>query len=326
MLNLISLSDKLIIIMHELSNVRNLNVRQMLDLLAVVDHGGVTAAAQALNVSQPALTRSIRQLEESLDVKLLARAGRGVVPTRFGRSLARHARTIEAELRHATRDISDLRLSEGGHIALGSSPIGMATLVGPAISRLRSMRPGLTVDVRNDAFESQLEALDRGELDIVIGAMFSGAGDHARLVEEVLFQNSLSVIVRGDHPLTQREGLSFADLASESWVIARGSARIRQLVANEFRFEGAEPPRFAVETDSMLCVKGLLLSGDFVCANPPELFAPEIERGVLTELKLRWHSNSRAIGFTLRENGTITPAIESLIEILRELGRERAAA
>tara|TARA_R110002110_G_scaffold393806_2_gene607604 strand:- start:2527 stop:3465 length:939 start_codon:yes stop_codon:yes gene_type:complete len=309
--------------MHDLSNVRNLNVRQMLDLLAVVDHGGVTAAARVLNVSQPALTRSVRQLEETLDVRLLARVGRGVVPTRFGRSLAQHARTIEAELRHATRDIADLRLAEGGHIALGASPIGMATLVGPAIARMREVRPGLTVDVRNDAFESQLDALDRGDLDIVIGALFGGAGSHEHLVEEVLFQNSLSVIVRGDHPLTQRRDLTFADLASEAWVIARGSATIRQLVANEFRFEGAEPPRFAVETDSMLCVKGLLLAGDFVCANPPELFATEIERGVLSELGLRWHSGSRAIGFTLRENGTITPAMSSLIEVLRDLGRER---
>lgn len=311
--------------MHDLSSVRNLNVRQMLDLLAVVDHGGVTTAARALNVSQPALTRSVRQLEETLDVQLLERVGRGVEPTRFGRSLAQHARTIEAELRHATRDLSDLRQADGGHLAVGASPIGMATLVGPAIAALRRTRPGLTVDVRNDAFESQLDALDRGELDIVIGALFGGAGTHEHLVEEVLFQNSLSVIVHSDHPLADREDLSFADLASESWVIARGSATIRQLVANEFRFEGADPPVFAVETDSMLCVKGLLLSGDFVCANPPELFATEIERGLLKEIRLRWHSGSRAIGFTLRENGTITPPMAALIEVLRELGRERVS-
>jgi DNA-binding transcriptional LysR family regulator len=309
--------------MHDSSSLRNLNVRQMLDLLAVVDHGGVTAAARALNVSQPALTRSVRQLEETLDVTLLARVGRGVVPTRFGRSLALHARTIEAELRHATRDLSDLRLAEGGHIAVGASPIGMATLVGPGLSRLHAARPGLTVDVRNDAFGPQLDALDRGELDIVIGTLFGGAVTHKHLVEEVLFQNSLSVIVRGDHPLTQRTDLTFADLADEAWVIARGSATIRQLVANEFRFEGSDPPKFAVETDSMLCVKGLLLSGDFVSANPPELFATEIERGVLSELPIRWHSGARSIGFILREHGTITPATASLIEILRDLGRER---
>jgi len=311
--------------MHDSSALRNLNVRQMLDLLAVVDHGGVTAAARALNVSQPALTRSVRQLEETLDVTLLARVGRGVVPTRFGRSLAQHARTIEAELRHATRDLSELRQAEGGHIALGASPIGMATLVGPALSRLHAVRPGLTFDVRNDALGLQLDALDRGELDIVIGALFGGAGTHEHLVEEILFQNSLSVIVRGDHPLTPRTDLTIADLVDEAWVMARGSATIRQLVANEFRFEGSDPPKFVVETDSMLCVKGLLLSGDFVCANPAELFATEIERGVLCALPIRWHSGSRTIGFTLREHGTITPAMASLIEILRDLGRERSA-
>jgi DNA-binding transcriptional LysR family regulator len=277
-----------------------------------------------LNVSQPALTRSVRQLEETLDVSLLARVGRGVVPTRFGHSLAQNARTIEAELRHATRNLDDLRLAQGGHIALGASPIGMATLVGPALSRLHVERPDLTIEVRNDSFELQLDALERGELDVVIGALFGVAATHEHLVEEVLFQNRLSVIVRGDHRLTKREDLKIADLAEEAWIIARGSATIRQLVANEFRFEGSNPPKFVVETDSMLCVKGLLLSGDFVCANPPELFATEIERGVLRELPMRWHSGTRAIGFTLRENGTITPQMASLIEILRDLGRERA--
>ena len=311
--------------MHDSIALRNLNVRQMLDLLAVVDHGGVTAAAAALNVSQPALTRSVRQLEESLDVQLLAREGRGVVPTRFGRSLAQHARTIEAELRHATRSLADLRLTEGGHLAVGAAPIGMATLLGPTLARLHDERPELTVEVRNEPSDVQLAALDRGELDIVIGALWDGPLPYDHLVEEILFQNTLSVIVRGDHPLTLRTGLGFADLAGESWVIARGSAAIRQLVANEFRFEGSEPPVFAVETDSMLCVKSLLLSSDFVSANPAELFATEIDRGVLTVLPLRWHSGTRPIGFTLREHGTITPALAAFIDVLRDVGRGLAA-
>ena len=169
---------------------------------------------------------------------------------------------------------------------------------------------------------AEIEELRRTKVNVT-KIVPSGPDSHEHLVEEVLFQNSLSVIVRGDHPLTQRTDLTFANLADEAWVIARGSATIRQLVANEFRFEGSDPPKFAVETDSMLCVKGLLLSGDFVSANPPELFATEIERGVLSELPIRWHSGARSIGFILREHGTITPAMASLIEILRDLGRER---
>ena len=164
--------------MHDLSQLRNLNVRQILDLLAIVEQGGVTAAAKTLNVSQPALTRSIQQLEDSLDVELLAREGRGVVPTRFGLSLAEHARTIEAELRHATRNLSDLRTVEAGHLVIGASPTGLATLVGPTLSRLHDEIPGLTVEVRNDPFEIQLDDLDNGEIDIVIGA----SNPHARAI------------------------------------------------------------------------------------------------------------------------------------------------
>lgn len=310
--------------MHELSQLRGLNVRQMLDLLAVVDNGGVTAAADVLNVSQPALTRSVRQLEESLGVPLLARKGRGVVPTRFGLSLARHARTIEAELRHVTRDLSDLRHAEAGHLVIGATPIGLATLVPPAMTQLHAARPGLTVEVHNESFESQLDALDRGEIDIVIGSLAGAGGAHSHLVEEVLFHNNLAVLARGDHPLCALSEPGFADLAAAPWVISRGSVAIRQLVANEFRFEGIDPPAFIVETDSMLCAKGLLLSGDFICANPAELFTTEIERGVLKVIPVRWHSGSRPIGFTLREHGTITPAMADLIDALRQAGRNIA--
>ena len=310
--------------MHELSQLRNLNVRQMLDLLAVVNHGGVTAAANALNVSQPALTRSIRQLEENLDVQLLARVGRGVTPTRFGMSLAQHARTIEAELRNATRDLTDLRTVEVDHLVIGASPIGLATLVGPTLAKLHEEIPDLTVEVRNDPVETQLDALDAGEIDIVIGALAARA-EVGHLVEEILFQNSLSIVLRSDHPLTLRQEIGFSDLKEETWIIARRSTAIKQLVENEFRFEGSEPPVFTIETDSMLCVKSLLLSGNFICANPPELFTTEIERGVLSVLPLKWHSGTRLIGFTLREHGTITPALSKLIDILRNVGQQIAA-
>lgn len=309
--------------MHDLSRVRDLNVRQMLDLLAVVDHGGVTAAAKIMNVSQPALTRSIRQLEESLGVALLERKGRGVAPTRFGLSMAQHARTIEAELRHATRDLTDLRKAEGGHLSIGGSPIGMATLIAPALAKLQGKWPGLTVDVRNDPFQAQLDALERGDVDILIGALAGADIQREHLVEEVLFQNHLSVVVGDGHPLTRRRGLSFADLTEEAWIIARGSASIGQLVANEFRFEGVDPPVFTVETDSILCVKGLLQSGNFICANPPELFASEIERGILKVLPIKWHSGARPVGFILREHGTVTPAMAALLDALREVGAAR---
>ncbi len=309
--------------MHELPNLRGLNVRQMLDLLAVVDHEGVTPAAKALNVSQPALTRSIRQLEDTLGVPLLEREGRGVVPTRFGISLARHARTIEAELRHATRDIEDLRNVETGHLVIGASPVGSAMLMGPALARLRARMPGLSIVVRSDGLDAMFDRLERGEVDLVVGS-FARGEKRERLVEEVLFQNPLSVIVRAGHPLTRRAGLDFSDLADEDWIMTRGSAAIRELIANEFRFEGMDMPPFAVETDDVLCIRSLLLSGNFVNANPAELFATEIERGVLRVLPIRWHGGARPIGFTLREHGTITPAMAAFIEELREVGREIA--
>ena len=106
--------------------------------------------------------------------------------------------------------------------------------------------------------------------------------------------------------------------------MARGPSAIRQLVDNEFRFEGSDLPICTIETDSMLCVKSLLLASDFISASPAELFTTEIERGVLSVLQLQWHSGTRPVGFVLREHGTITPALRTLINILRDVGKRVA--
>ncbi|MEX2454485.1 MAG: LysR substrate-binding domain-containing protein, partial [Rhodospirillaceae bacterium] len=181
----------------------------------------------------------------------------------------------------------------------------------------------ISIVVRSDGFDAMFDRLERGDVDIIVGAVGRGE-QRERLVEEVLFQNPLSVIVRASHPLTRRAGLDFSDLADQDWILTRGSTAIRELIANEFRFEGMDLPSFAVETDDVLCIRSLLMSGDFVCANPAELFATEIARGVLKVLPIRWHGGTRPIGFTLREHGTITPAIAAFIDALREVGREIA--
>ena len=110
-----------------------LDHRLIRQFIAAVEHGNITSASLALNISQPALTKSIRKLENSLGVKLLERHSRGVVPTSYGEILLRRGKLVEIEFEYASTEIEALRGGNQGAIRIGASPV-FATLFIPKVS------------------------------------------------------------------------------------------------------------------------------------------------------------------------------------------------
>lgn len=102
--------------------------RLLRHFLAVVEHKGITSAAEELHISQPALTKSIRQLEDNLGVTLFERMPTGVVPTPFGEILARRARLMDLEYRHALAEIHAIKGGAGGTINIGAAPVWMVQI------------------------------------------------------------------------------------------------------------------------------------------------------------------------------------------------------
>ncbi|TIV44781.1 MAG: LysR family transcriptional regulator, partial [Mesorhizobium sp.] len=97
-----------------------LSLRHMRMITALDDHGRVSAAAQVMNISQPAASRMIAEMEAVLDVRLCERLPRGVTLTPYGKALARRARSILLEMREADREISELKAGKGGAVFLGA--------------------------------------------------------------------------------------------------------------------------------------------------------------------------------------------------------------
>ena len=131
----------------------------------------MSAAAAELHISQPALTKSIRQLEDILGVELFERLPTGVVPTRFGEILARRTRLMDLEYRHAVAEIQAIKGGTGGTVNVGAGPVWAVRILPPIIAAFRRQQPKVKIKLRTGVIDTLVPALLGGELDVICASL-----------------------------------------------------------------------------------------------------------------------------------------------------------
>jgi len=232
--------------------------------LAVARAGTLSAAARELAVSQPALTKSVRKLEQQVGVPLFDRRARGMALTASGAALLAHARMIEAQCRVADGELEALARGQAGRIRLGAGPYWGNTVVPRAIARLHERLPGLDVGLEvavNTVIQPKLYA---GELDVIVGALPESAGLPAGIERRDICRINLRVVAGRDHPLQRRKRVTVADLGRYPWVVYQHDRDVMDNLAGLLRRGGAAPPEIRVETTSVTAVMQLLRSGPYL--------------------------------------------------------------
>jgi len=232
--------------------------------LAVARAGTLSAAARELAVSQPALTKSVRKLEQQVGVPLFDRRARGMALTASGAALLAHARMIEAQCRVADGELEALARGQAGRIRLGAGPYWGNTVVPRAIARLHERLPGLDVGLEvavNTVIPPKLYA---GELDVIVGALPESAGLPAGIERRDICRINLRVVAVRDHPLQRRKRVTVADLGRYPWVVYQHDRDVMDNLAGLLRRRGAAPPEIRVETNSVTAVMQLLRSGPYL--------------------------------------------------------------
>lgn len=140
-------------------------------LVAIADEKSLVGAAKLLNISQPAVTKSLQVAENQLQVQLFQRTSLGVVPTIYGEALIGQARVILNQLKHAAQDISDLFEGNLGRVLVGTLSAPSVALLPAAIVRLREQHSRLTVKIIEDTNEFLVPALRHGEVDLIVGRL-----------------------------------------------------------------------------------------------------------------------------------------------------------
>jgi DNA-binding transcriptional LysR family regulator len=290
--------------------------------LAVARTGNLSAAARELAVSQPALTKSVRKLEQQFGVALFDRRARGMTLTPSGAALLAHARLIEAQCRFADAELEALAHGEGGQLRVGAGTYWGPTLVPLAIARLQSRFPRLRVSLEVGVNASILPRLYAGEFDLVMSALPEASTLPLGIQMEGLGQLHQRIVAGRQHPLHRRRRVTVSDVARHPWVVYQHDADLLDRLNRVMRARGGEPANVAVVTTSLLAVIQLLKTGAYLACLPDAYLRamPEPQIAVLPLAREIWSFPSGALYHaSLRSFAPVT----ALIDALRDLQRER---
>lgn len=241
---------------------RRLKLRTLDILLTVVQAGGIGKAARRLNMSQPAVSQAIADLEDALGARLLDRTQKGVEPTTQGLALIKRGVAMFEELRQGVQDMDFLSDPTAGEIRIGTTGPIAAAIVAPVIDQLSRRHPRMAFDVRVDDTTTLSRQLAERKIELAFVRM-TGAliEDHA---VEVLFEDSLVVTADAKNPLTRRRKIDLAELINEPWLLQPRDNYFGSIVADAFRARGLVLPRPTVATASPLLRNELLPTGRFL--------------------------------------------------------------
>ncbi len=298
--------------------LRGLDVGALRLLQAIAEHGTLTAAAQALGASQPAVSQHVRRLERRLGTALLDRSGRQVRLTEAGRVLADHGTTVKAAVRAAGARVAALTGLRAGVVRLVAFPSSSATLVPRALAALRADHPGLTVTLDEAEPPQSLARLRAGGCDLAVAFAYPGAelgrgeDDLDGLVWRHLLDDPTLVALPADHPRADDEGLDLADLAAETWIA--GCPRCRGHLLTAAAARGFEPA-ISYATDDYVAVLSLVAAGLGV-ALLPGLVRPTAERHPGVVVRPAAGTSARAVHAVTTPDLLRVPAVAATIAAL----------
>lgn len=239
---------------------------------AIADAGSITAAAEALGYSQPAISQHLKRIERRMGVPLVERVGRGIRLTDAGRVLARHAPTVMSALDAAAGELAELRGLRAGRVRLVAFPSASSTVVPRLLADVARRHPGVVVTYVEAEPPEAVAAVREDRADIAF--TFSYPGDRedphvasaSGLSVRTIGRDELALVLPREHPAAVSQGVAdVADLASEDWIA--GCPRCRGHLL-ELCGRAGFAPRIAVETDNVVAVEGLVARGVGVATLP----------------------------------------------------------
>jgi DNA-binding transcriptional LysR family regulator len=290
----------------------------------LAEHRHFGRAAAALGVSQPALTRSLKHIEDILGVSLFDREG--VAPTLFGKIVLGHCGAVLGGFAELMREISLAKGLEVGEFKVSAGPYAADISVQQAIGLLSARYPKITIQLTIANWTAIVDDVLQGRVDLGI-CDISEAARNPELDTEPLRSSLFSFFCSREHPLAMRQDLIFEDVLDYPWVGPTVPARMKVALPSVDKpfgvFDSATDrffPRILVETFS--AAKSIVLAGRGISAAIPLQLKREIEEGecVLLDLDLPWLKLN--YGFVSRRGRSLSPAGQAFTAIVRKIERE----
>lgn len=298
---------------------RRVTLRELRLFLAVARSGSIVKAANEIGLTQPALSKSIAELERTFGVRLFDRTNRGVTPTPHGEVLLRRATGVFEELRQAEDELGTLTDASRGELRLGGTPTMCAGLLPGAITSVLSNRPKLRFRV------AELESGKLGS-EVLTRAVDAGigreqiAGENDSLVFDRLFDDRLFIVAGAHHPLAGRRSTTLEEVVCQQWVLPTTEGSVTAQFGSELRKHKLDLPPSAVTTMSVLVRYELIATNAFLTVMYGSVLrfgnVPKFLRVLPIDLP-----TGIPIGILRLKNRTLAPSGEFFIAVTREMVR-----
>jgi DNA-binding transcriptional LysR family regulator len=298
------------------------NLHHLLSALAVAENGSVSHAARAMHVSQPALSRTVRELEGQIGLPVFIRGPRGVEPTRAGREILRHARSVRAELERVERTAAAYRSAGAPRVRLGLSRVTPDRVLARALRDVIGRHPDLRIDVIGGAGPELLQQLGAGEIDLMFVVLPRTMATPERSPDEFsvepLYTDESVVIARRGHHLSRRKRVPPEDLSNERFILWPEDSLGRRESEETFRMNGLLLPRAALVSDSVLFHLQMVAESDLLSVLPRAVAQADIDDRRLAVPRVDWKADRRQAVLVSRRNAAFSEACETIRAAIRE--------
>ena len=287
----------------------------------IAEFESVSLAANKLGAPQPAVTRSIRSLEQRLGLPLFERSRRGMLPTHAGETVVRRSKMAFSEFADGVEEIANLNGLASGTINIGVLPLARVQLVPAAVERFLAASPEVKISIIEGTYDSQIRNLSHGDIDIVVGTLRQNVSEK-EITAHRLNEEGCALVVRSGHPLLIEENLSLEAIQNNSWVVPGPDVPIRVQFQELLSRKSIRFPEKYIETDSLTVTRSLLTESDRIALVSTSQIQLDERLNILSSLPIDLEMPTRSIGYITRADFSPTPNLRNFLGHLSEVASE----
>jgi DNA-binding transcriptional LysR family regulator len=293
-------------------------------LIAVVEAGTMVKAAAQLGTSQPAISRSIGELEHAVGARLLDRGPRGIEPTAFGRAFIRRAIAALDELKEGVKEVKLLADPSAGELSIGASLAIAAGFVGAVLNRVASDFPRMKFNLLTGLLETTVAALRERKLDLIVTRMVAPIVDD-QLETEILYDEPHVVVASARSKWARRRNLKLADLINEPWTLPSPDSPYAAYFVEAFRAVGLEYPRASIVAYMNPVRNAIVSQGPFLTIAPETVVQFAGSGMGLKALPIDLPTMRVPIGIVTLKKRVLSPSAEFFLTRCREFAKPLTA-
>lgn len=294
----------------------------MIVAAAIAQRGSIREASAVLHITQPAMSRSLAELERILGLKLFERKAKGMTVTEAGAPLITHMQLVTSEVGSLLRHADEVVRGGGGEVRVGTLLAGTADILPSAVFEVTRRFPNLRVAISEGTPDRLHEDLMAGQVDFVVGRVTPLASMPGVDVEP-LYDDQVHVVCTPGHARSGHRG-SLAELVDDAWILSPRDTSLRQQIEAAFVSACGRIPDRVIECVAPIPLRALVLRGEHLAVVPAGIFAEDLRQDALVSLGVTIEGTSVPVGIITRSDAKLLSSANALIGALREAAGTRS--